>query len=512
MLPNSTSRGRASQLCCGAGRKARFKAAHAGSARRLQRLPRAEGSSQQGADGGTERIKICVNTQTPLIQFMGPRQKEWTTKDSGAVDLSTLTEDVDYRYSPGGVTRMVFPLMRMMQSEGFAGDVHWVSLNRYGPETVRAGGITLRHVSLAKERMAGYGKTKETIWGAVHGTGVEKDADAVEDAFWSPDYSEYAYYNRLTAEVIADLDKEHDFDIFYIHDFQQLPIGHMLGTLKPKLYRWHVPFEKSMIPAPWKPLLSGFFNDYDLVIVSTTRYMASLKSFGFTGRARKVYPYVDPTDYTNPPKEEIEALCRRLKIGRGDQVVLVVARLDPMKGQDRALGAVASIAGEFPKLKLVIVGNGSFSSSGEGLGLTKGGRFKQELESLAKRLRIESRVVFAGHLPQRELDAMYERCEFTILPSLREGFGLVVIESWLHRRACLVTERAGASELIERSRNSPLFDPDDVEAMGKKMARLLTDSSARSRTANEGFAKSRQCTLEVSAREESKAITDLVGG
>ena len=475
-----------------------------------------ESASPPGPGHGSSGIKICVNTQTPLVQFIAKsqngaisRQTVWTGGD-GVADLASMTEDVDYRFSPGGVTRMVYPLMRRMQNEGLAGDVHWVSLNRYGPETVRAGGIVLRHVTLGTERLAGYGKVKETIWGAVHGTGI--DLGEAQDVFWSDDYAEYAYYNRLTAEVIAQLDKEQDFDVFYVHDFQQLPIGHMLGTLKPKLFRWHVPFEESMIPDRWKPLLASYFNSYDIVIVSTSKYMASLKSFGFTGKARRVFPYVDPADYGKPTAKEISALCQKLQIQRRDKVALVVARLDPMKGQDRAVRALASVSREFPALKLVIVGNGSFSSSGEGLGLTKAGKFMKELETLAKKLRVQDRVIFAGHLSQKELDAIYERCDFCILPSVREGFGLVVIESWLHHKACLVTERAGAAELLVAGRNSPLFNPDDVDELGRKMARLLADDGARRDLARAGFAKSRQCTLEVGAREESNAIAELVGG
>ncbi|MDG6964556.1 MAG: hypothetical protein JRM83_06140, partial [Nitrososphaerota archaeon] len=90
--------------------------------------------------------------------------------------------------------------------------------------------------------------------------------------------------NRLTAELMKDLDKRHDFDLFYIHDFQQLPVGHMIGTLKPKVYRWHIPFETSMIPAQWTEPLSTYFNSYDLIVVSADKYLGSLKQFGYQGR------------------------------------------------------------------------------------------------------------------------------------------------------------------------------------------------------------------------------------
>ena len=41
----------------------------------------------------------------------------------------------------------------------------------------------------------------------------------------------------------------------------------MLSTLKPKIFRWHIPFDESMIPDQWRQLLAAYFNSYDMVIV-----------------------------------------------------------------------------------------------------------------------------------------------------------------------------------------------------------------------------------------------------
>lgn len=423
-----------------------------------------------------------------------------------------MKEDIDYHFSTGGVTRMVFPLIERMLSRGLIENVHWVSLNPSGPEKIKLDGLTLHHISLQKERLLGYGNVKETIWGAIHGTqSVSGSNSTVEDVFWTDDFSEYVYYNRVSAELVRNLDKEYDFDLFYVHDFQQLAVGQMLETLKPKVFRWHIPFDDSMIPDLWKEKLSSYFNHYDMIIVSCRKYLDSLELFGYTGKTRKLYPFVDPKEFSKPSTVEIHRVCSKLGIRDNDDIVLIVARMDPMKGQDRAIVASQSVFRRYPRLKLVLVGNGSFSGSKQGLALSKSDVWRGQLGRLSKHLGIENRIVFAGHLVQRELDSMYERCKFTVLPSVKEGFGLVAIESWIHRKACLVTERAGVTELIHEGKNGLLIDPDNTKEFSEKMSMLLDDSELTQRLAWGGNQTSKVCTIDRGLKSEVQIIKELVG-
>lgn len=459
-------------------------------------------------------LRMCVNTQTPLIQFIGSIRDNGGTSRSekSIIDLRKLVRDKDYRFSAGGVTRMVFPLIKRLLSDHFLEQADWVSLNPSGPETVKVDEITLHHISLEKERLSGYGSAKEIIWNAIHGTTeiTMAEKSKVESVFWTDDFSEYAYYNRLSAELIKKLDEKYDFDLFYIHDFQQLAVGQMLSTLKPKMFRWHIPFDESMIPEQWVEQLASYFNNYDMIIVSSAKYLDALKKFGYAGRVRKLYPFIDPRDFFKPSLQEIHAISSKLGISEYDDVVLVVARMDPMKGQDRAMIAFSSIAKRFPHLKLVLVGNGSFSGSKQGLGLSKSDSWRAALENLAKEMGIENQVIFAGHLSQEELDAMYERSSFTVLPSVREGFGLVTVESWLHHKASLVTERAGVAEIVQEEKNGLLINPDDTKDFSQKLSILLEDKELCDRIAEEGYKTSKVCTIDEGLKEETKVISELM--
>lgn len=426
------------------------------------------------------------------------------------MDLARLVEEKDFQFSPGGVTRMVFPLLVRMVQDGVVRSPYWVSLNPAGPETIVAGGVTLSHVKLRRNVIKGYGHVKEQMWNVLHGIN-EGEKPAVQP-FWEKDYADFTYYNRLSADRMAMLDKEVDFDIFYMHDFQQLPVGHMLGSLKPKIFRWHIPFDESIIPGDWKPFLLTYFNAYDMILVSCRRYLEALHSFGYTGNVRYVYPYIDQSIYAKPAASELEAFCARFGIREADRVILVVARLDPMKGQDRAIRAFARTAKKIRDLKLVLAGNGSFSSSKGGIGLSKGDRWLGKLRGLVKRLGIEDRVVFTGHINHRELQAAYERCELTVLPSLLEGFGLVVIESWLYKKPAIVSSRAGVADIIIEAENGCLVDPGEIDELAGKMSALLEKPKEAARLGECGFESAKKCTLEEGIRQESEILLGLLNG
>ena len=451
-----------------------------------------------------------VSTRRRRSSSSSSRRTEisWTRRPATRLDLATLQEGVDYRFSPGGVIRMVYPLVRRLLKENVLSEAHWVALNPHAPPTFRLGAMTFHSVALDGDRMAGYGKVKEAIWGRIH------EIDAAErhdDLFWTEAFSEYAYYNRLTSELIRRLDERHDFDAFYVHDFQQMPVGHMLGTLKPKIFRWHIPFDASVIPEEWQSLLRTYLDSYDVIVVSAAKYAESLNALGPKGKVLRLYPYVDPNDYSRPDRVTVGAACARFGIDAKDEVALLVGRMDPIKGQDLAIDAFAALAARYPKLKLVLVGNGSFSGSSTGLGLSKSAVWRTHLGALVTKEGLDGRVVFTGHVPQRDLDCLYERCRFTILPSVREGFGLVAVESWLHGKPAIVTERAGIAELIRDGVNGLLFDPDDVADLLRKMRALLDDRSGklRARLVRNGRTASKKCSLDAAVRAEREMLAEV---
>ena len=102
---------------------------------------------------------------------------------------------------------------------------------------------------------------------------------------------------------------------------------------------------------------------------------------------------------------------------QGSKVVLYVGRIEPLKGIDILLKAVAQL--EQPEsVKTLIVG-GDSGSDGE----------MERLKTLAGELSISSQVSFLGRVEQQELPAYYSAADVCVVPSYYESFGLVALES-----------------------------------------------------------------------------------
>jgi len=444
---------------------------------------------------------ICVASQTPLIQIINPN----VAGSAGVTDFSTLSEGVDYRFSPGGVSRMLYPLLMRMLQNGIIDGVEWISLNPNAPPKASFRGINLNHITLPEAKLKGYGAVKEGIWRLFHGL---RETENFE--FWCDEYVDYMFLNRKFSELAYALHRQLDFDGFYIHDFQLLPMGSMLPIAEPKIFRWHIPFRTHDLPKSWQPALLKYLSYYDVVIVSSRTYLHELRRLGYEGDAFHIYPYIDPSQYTQPTTQQIHDLREHLSISKEDKVLLTVARLDPMKAQDKVISALKRVISKIPNTKLVLVGDGSFSSSK--LGLSKGERWLQYLRGCVEREGLERNVIFAGYLPEKDLGTAYAMCDAFILPSVREGFGLVVVEAWLYKKPVIVSSYAGVADLIEDGVNGLLFDPNKIDQLASKIIKVLTDEDLAERLGKEGFETSKLCHIEEGIKKEAEVLSKYLGG
>ena len=448
-------------------------------------------------------LSICINSQTPLIQFLSP---DAALDPPEGIEIADLQEGIDYRFSPGGVTRVVYPLLRRLVRDGVIEEVHWVALNPRGPRRVRFGEITLHNVGLAP-RVGWLLRPRE---GSDLGAGPRypHGGDHHDDLFWTDAFAEYSYYNRITTELIQRLDGQVDFDAFYIHDFQQLPVGHMLGTLKPKVFRWHIPFDDSAIPVKWRSHLGPYLEQLrpdrrerpqvrrrpSSVPCPRGRSSASTR----TSTPRTTRP---PTGRRRGTAAAVRSRPRGPRRPRGG-----ADGPDEGPGPGHRGGAGTSRSSR----------TSSSSSSGTGASRAHGGAsasrsregWRTHLERVIQRGGLERRVVFTGHVSQHELDCLYERCAFTILPSIREGFGLVVVESWLHRKPAIVTRRAGVAELIRPRPRTASCSTRCRATSRAQMRRLLGDRTGRLRESalRSAGRTARLCSVDAAVRSERKIL------
>jgi len=136
-------------------------------------------------------------------------------------------------------------------------------------------------------------------------------------------------------------------------------------------------------------------------------------------------------------------------------------RLVREKGVDILLRAFRGVLAEVPDAQLLIAGDGPERSS---------------LTELARRLSVDGRVSFVGHVTREELESRFDRAWVQVVPSLwREPFGNVAAEALMRGTALIGTDGGGLARLIRESRGGTLVAAGDVAALAEALAFFLGD-------------------------------------
>lgn len=162
-------------------------------------------------------------------------------------------------------------------------------------------------------------------------------------------------------------------------------------------------------------------------------------------------------------------------------VALFVGRLQPLKGPDVAIEALARLRQVVPDARLVVVGG--VSGAGEGVA------GPDELDGLADRLGIGDAVTILPAMSQDRLAAWYRRAQVVVVPSRSETFGLVALEA----QACatpVVAAQVGGLEYVVRD-GGTLVAGHDPATWADAMAAPLTDPALAARTGAAGRAWAR---------------------
>jgi glycosyltransferase involved in cell wall biosynthesis len=151
----------------------------------------------------------------------------------------------------------------------------------------------------------------------------------------------------------------------------------------------------------------------------------------------------------------------------GGPLVVAVARLVPQKGLDVAVRAIAGL-----DATILVLGEGEERSRLEMLG-----------RELGVRLLLPGRV--------GDVAAVLRRADLLVHPARWEGFGLALLEAMLCSLPVVATRVSSIPEIVADGETGLLVPPDDPDALGDALGRLLADDALRRRLGEAGHARAR---------------------
>ncbi|MDQ3155608.1 MAG: glycosyltransferase family 4 protein [Actinomycetota bacterium] len=165
--------------------------------------------------------------------------------------------------------------------------------------------------------------------------------------------------------------------------------------------------------------------------------------------------------------------------------ICVVGRLVPHKQIEHAIDALAQLRDEFPDLILDVVGAGWWD---------------EELREYATLHGVAQRVNFHGFVDEQEKHEIYARSWLMALPSLKEGWGIVIGEAGTHSTPTVAYRSAGGTkESIDDGVSGVLVD--SREEFVSTIARLLRNDEERQRLGDGALQMSHTFTWANSQKE-----------
>jgi D-inositol-3-phosphate glycosyltransferase len=208
------------------------------------------------------------------------------------------------------------------------------------------------------------------------------------------------------------------------------------------------------------------------LIANTDAEAASLVSLydGCPDKVHVVAPGVDLINFS--PADGKDAARKRLNIAPDAHVLIFVGRIQPHKGPDVLLRAVAEMVTHSPGLraKLAVVIMGGASGNVDEL---------QKIKSLAKFLKIADIAHFINPVSRQELPDWYRASDLVCVPSYSESFGLVALEAQACGTPVVATAIGGLRTAVSDGISGSLVDGHDPKAWSAVISRLILEPQRR---------------------------------
>jgi glycosyltransferase-like protein len=186
----------------------------------------------------------------------------------------------------------------------------------------------------------------------------------------------------------------------------------------------------------------------------------------------------------------------------GRPLILAVGGIEPRKGSDTLMAAVAELRRSGRRPVLAVVGGHSFQDYRE-----YRDRVLASLPGLG--LRLDDDVVLLGTVPDAELPGWYAAADVLAFPSTKEGWGLAVLEAMSAGLPVVASDLPVFREYLRPGRDALMVPVDDAAALAAALGTVLDDDALAARLRAAGNQVCARFTWERCAAEHQRIYADL---
>jgi glycosyltransferase involved in cell wall biosynthesis len=305
-------------------------------------------------------------------------------------------------------------------------------------------------------------------------------------------------YDLRGALRVLHLVREGGFALVHDHSTMSAATMLLLGLSRvPLVVTEHLSFGQRRLDQRLSyRLLSRFVSCF---IANSQATRAELIAHGVSASRVQVIPHGIPLRDGSPPEQARRAIAVALARGSGrvdawsGPIVGFVGRLEPEKGGRQFVATAACVARAVPEARFVMIGDGSQRGS---------------IEADAREAGLGDRLVMLGDVA--EVERFYPAFAVLVSTSLRETFGLAILEAMAAGVPVAAFRTGGVGELLEAGAGEGV-SVGDVRGLAEVVVELLRDPARRSSLARRARQRvSEQFTATRMAHEVARVYDDVL--
>ena len=218
-------------------------------------------------------------------------------------------------------------------------------------------------------------------------------------------------------------------------------------------------------------------------------------------------PGVDTHHFYPIPQDEAK---EAIGIPISDRMALFVGRIEPLKGVDTLIRAMATVRKTCKTFRcphyLVIIG-GDPEEDPEEMSAEM-----NRLQGLCQELGLSEMILFLGKRGQMTLPYYYAAAEVVVMPSRYESFGMVALEAMACGTPVIASRVGGLAYLIQDGKTGYFVASQDPEALAEKLRLVFVDNELRSRLGAQAASYARDFCWESIASQIADVYEAMVSG
>jgi len=241
----------------------------------------------------------------------------------------------------------------------------------------------------------------------------------------------------------------------------------------------------------------------DRIIAATPAELAQLQWL-YQANTKKIVvipPGVDLGHFYPIPADEAKEY---IGVSPCDQVVLFVGRIEPLKGIDTLIEAIAIMAKKSITVCLSVIGGDP--TEDEDILNSEMGR----LQTLREKFGLKHLVAFLGKRSQDTLPYYYSAVEAVVVPSHYESFGMVALEAMACGTPVVASQVGGLAFLVQDGVTGFTVPVDDPQALAERLISILSDRELRQRLGEQAASFACEYGWEKIASRVIRVYEDLI--